>query len=159
MEEQRGSRLEVMNFQNEMAGKYPEAVSFALGCRAEDIVVTTGCQEAIELCVRHLCRHPDDVVLVSSPTYIGITGVAALHGIELWPVSSEEGGTLADVLASSIAACRAAGKQPRAFYVVSDFDDDRSDNAVRLAFSNATHAQIEEGVRRFARFVRDQLST
>ncbi|WP_234542812.1 aminotransferase class I/II-fold pyridoxal phosphate-dependent enzyme [Streptomyces shenzhenensis] len=82
----------------------------------ESIVVTVGCQEAMLLAVRALIAQPEDVLLVSSPCYVGITGVARLLGVELVEV---EGLSCAD-LEAVILAERARGRRPRAFYVVPD---------------------------------------
>ena len=180
------SRLDVMNFLNEVAGRYPKAISFASGrpaeaffdvqdyarripefvrhlqaqrgtsfeasfnllaqygntnglingliarqvlqdegiaCTPEQVLVTAGCQEAMDLCVTTLCRDPEDVLLVRSPTYIGITGIADLNRIELVPFSCAEGDGIASRLAEAIACAEHRGKRPRALYLVPDFDN------------------------------------
>lgn len=180
------SRLDVMNFLNEMAGKFPQAVSFASGrpaeaffdierwiaeiprfvrhqagqtgtseasalnvmaqygrtsgivnaqiarqagldegiaCEASQVIVTAGCQEAISLCVTTLCQHPDDVLLVRSPTYIGITGVADLNGIEIAPFSSSTDDPLKSALAATLRDMEQRGKRVRALYLVPTFDN------------------------------------
>jgi (S)-3,5-dihydroxyphenylglycine transaminase len=87
---------------------------------AESIVVTVGAQEAMMLVVRALIRDPEDVLLVSSPCYVGITGVARLLDVTLSPVAEPaEGFSLAN-LEAAIRAERAAGRRPRAFYLVPD---------------------------------------
>ena len=50
--------------------------------RPESIVVTVGCQEAMFLTLRALIAGPRDVLLVSSPCYVGITGAARLLDID-----------------------------------------------------------------------------
>ena len=180
------SRLDVMNFLNEIAGEHPQAVSFASGRPAEaffgaqeslqripafvrylqerlggsfderfnqlaqygrtngiihelvaaqvlrdegiaadaaHVVVTAGCQEAMDLCVTTLCRDPEDVLLVRSPTYIGITGVADLNGIGLVHFSCGPDDSIAGALTAAIRQARARGKRPRALYLVPDFDN------------------------------------
>ncbi|MES2937938.1 MAG: PLP-dependent aminotransferase family protein [Pseudomonadota bacterium] len=180
------SRLDVMNFLNEIAGDHPQALSFASGRPAEAffgaqeymqripefvrhlqermggsfddrfkqlaqygrtngiineliaaqvlrdegvaadagrVVVTAGCQEAMDLCVTTLCRDPDDVLLVRSPTYIGITGVADINGIEIVHFSCEPEDSIAEALTAAIRETRQRGKRPRALYLVPDFDN------------------------------------
>ncbi|MEO8153218.1 MAG: PLP-dependent aminotransferase family protein [Rhizobacter sp.] len=180
------SRLDVMNFLNEVAGRFPQAISFASGrpaeaffdvqdyparlpefvrhlqatrgtsyestfnmlaqygntnglindlvarqvlidegicCDAAQVIMTAGCQEAMDLCVTTLCEGPDDVLLVRSPTYIGITGVADLNGIEMVPFSCDEHQDVATQLLGAIVAAEARGKRPRALYLVPDFDN------------------------------------
>ncbi|HEU5332525.1 MAG TPA: PLP-dependent aminotransferase family protein [Actinocrinis sp.] len=92
----------------------------------DDFVVTVGAQEGMLLTLRALCADRRDVVLVSSPCYIGITGVARLLDIETVAVPEREdwsaaGGPDPDVVAAVAHRLRAEGKRPRAFYVVPDF--------------------------------------
>nr|AGS49762.1 alpha-aminoadipate aminotransferase [uncultured bacterium esnapd15] len=87
---------------------------------AESIVVTVGAQEAMMLVVRALIRDSEDVLLVSSPCYVGITGVARLLDVTLGPVAESAEGFSMDNLEAAIRAERAAGRRPRAFYLVPD---------------------------------------
>jgi (S)-3,5-dihydroxyphenylglycine transaminase len=86
----------------------------------ESIVVTVGCQEAMLLVLRTLISGPEDVLLVSSPCYVGITGAARILDIELTPVEEREDGFRCADLEAAIRAERAIGRRPRAFYVVPD---------------------------------------
>ncbi|MFF7591536.1 PLP-dependent aminotransferase family protein [Kitasatospora purpeofusca] len=86
----------------------------------ESVVVTVGCQEAMFLAVRALLTGPEDVLLVSSPCYVGITGVAALLDVELSPVEEGEKGFRCSDLEAAILRERARGRRPRAFYVTPD---------------------------------------
>ena len=180
------SRLDVMNFLNEIANEYPQAVSFASGrpaeeffqfaqwiarvpqfvehfarqrgidstqaynllaqygrtngiindlmarqleldegvvCAPEQILVTAGCQEALDLVVTGVCRDPDDVILVRSPCYIGITGVAELTGIEMAPFTCDDGDDALAAMRAQVAQLEARGKRPRLLYLVPDFDN------------------------------------
>ncbi|CAM2010001.1 aminotransferase-like domain-containing protein [Acanthopleuribacter pedis] len=89
----------------------------------EHIVVTNGCQEAMALVLITLLRGPDDVLLTADPTYIGITGLAALLGITVAPVRCGEDGLDLDDLAATTRRLRAQGKQPRAVYVIPDYNN------------------------------------
>jgi (S)-3,5-dihydroxyphenylglycine transaminase len=91
--------------------------------KPDDIVVTTGCQEAMALVLIALLRGQRDVLLTADPTYIGITGLARLLGIALAPVSCGENGIDLEQLDSEVRRLRAAGKQPRAVYVIPDFNN------------------------------------
>jgi (S)-3,5-dihydroxyphenylglycine transaminase len=88
--------------------------------RPESIVVTVGCQEAMFLALRALISCPRDVLLVSSPCYVGITGAARLLDIELTAVEELEDGFRCADLETAIRAELARGRYPRAFYVVPD---------------------------------------
>jgi (S)-3,5-dihydroxyphenylglycine transaminase len=86
----------------------------------ESIVVTVGCQEAMFLALRALISQPRDVLLASSPCYVGITGAARLLDVKLTPVEEREDGFHCGDLEAAIRAERARGNRPRAFYVVPD---------------------------------------
>jgi (S)-3,5-dihydroxyphenylglycine transaminase len=92
-----------------------------LSVPAESIVVTAGCQEGMLLVLRALFTGPRDVLLVSSPCYIGITGAARLLDIEIVEVPEGPSGVEPDALAEAARRVRAAGNRPRAFYLVPDF--------------------------------------
>jgi len=83
----------------------------------ESIVVTVGAQEGMLLVLRALIRDPRDVLLVSSPCYVGITGAARLLDVAVEPVPEHD---LAAVRAVA-ARVRAEGRRPRALYLVPDF--------------------------------------
>ncbi|KOR39355.1 GntR family transcriptional regulator [Xanthomonas oryzae] len=86
------------------------------------MLITAGCQEALQLCVTELCRQPNDVVLVRNPTYIGITGVADGHGIPI-AAFNRDGRTDAEALTETLDALHAAGQRARLLYLVPDFDN------------------------------------
>ncbi|HEY0638330.1 MAG TPA: PLP-dependent aminotransferase family protein, partial [Pseudonocardiaceae bacterium] len=52
----------------------------------EAVVVTVGAQEGMVLTLRALFAAPDDVLLVSEPCYVGITGAALLLDVAVEPV-------------------------------------------------------------------------
>ncbi|HTX85457.1 MAG TPA: PLP-dependent aminotransferase family protein [Streptosporangiaceae bacterium] len=86
----------------------------------ESIVVTVGCQEAMLLILRALISGPEDVLLVSSPCYVGITGAARLLDIELITIEEQEDGIRCADLEAAVRAEVSRGRRPRAFYVVPD---------------------------------------
>ncbi len=87
----------------------------------ESIVVTVGCQEAIFLVLRALRTDERDLLLAVSPTYVGLTGAARLVDLPVRPVASGEHGIDLDDLVRGIRQARAAGRRPRACYVMPDF--------------------------------------
>lgn len=87
----------------------------------EAVVVTVGAQEGMLLTVRALTAGPDDVLLVSSPCYVGITGAARLLDVAVEPVPEGPDGPDPEAVAAVAARVRAGGRRPRAFYVVPDF--------------------------------------
>jgi (S)-3,5-dihydroxyphenylglycine transaminase len=87
---------------------------------AESIVVTLGCQEAMLLVLRALIAGPEDVFLVSSPCYVGITGAARLLDVTVIAVEEREDGFRCADLDRVLNAELERGRRPRAFYVVPD---------------------------------------
>ncbi len=87
---------------------------------AASIVVTVGAQEGMLLTLRALFREPDDVLLVSSPCYVGITGAACLLDLKVAPVPERADGISCADVEAAILAEQAKGRRPRAFYVVPD---------------------------------------
>lgn len=106
---------------------------------AESIVVTVGCQEAMLLVLRALIAVPQDVLLVSSPCYVGITGAARLLDIEVTAVQEREHGFHCADLDAAIRAEKGRGRRPRAFYVVPD----HSNPAGTTMPAQARHALLE----------------
>jgi (S)-3,5-dihydroxyphenylglycine transaminase len=87
---------------------------------AESIVVTVGAQEGMLLVLRALISGPDDVLMVSSPCYVGITGAARLLNIPVVDVEEPRDGFSCADVEKAILRTRASGRNPRAFYVVPD---------------------------------------
>ena len=87
----------------------------------EAVVVSVGCQEAMLLVLRALFATPTDVLLVSSPCYVGVTGIARLLGIEVVPVPEGDQGVHPGAVSAAARRVRSEGKRPRALYLVPDF--------------------------------------
>ncbi|MEU7526057.1 PLP-dependent aminotransferase family protein [Saccharothrix sp. NPDC042600] len=88
---------------------------------AESVMVTAGCQEAMVIALRALCAGPDDVLLAVEPCYVGMTGAARILGVEVVPVPEGADGLDPATVAAVARRVRAAGKRPRALYVVPNF--------------------------------------
>lgn len=97
------------------------AVDEGIDVDPEAVVVTVGCQEAMLVVLCALRADDRDVVLAVEPTYVGLSGAAALLGMPVVPVRDGPDGVDLDDLVVRIAAVRAAGRRPRALYVVPDF--------------------------------------
>jgi (S)-3,5-dihydroxyphenylglycine transaminase len=99
--------------------------------RPEAVVVTVGAQEAMFLVLRALFADRDDVLLVSTPCYVGITGAAKLLDIRAVAVPERDEGLSCADLEQAILAQQAAGRRPRALYLVPDHSNP-SGNTVPL---------------------------
>lgn len=89
----------------------------------ESVMLTCGCQEALSILLLGLFERDRDVLLVSDPSYIGITGMAHLLGIPVQPVAAGGDGLTAAALAEAVRHVRSTGRRPRCVYDVPDFNN------------------------------------
>jgi 2-aminoadipate transaminase len=98
----------------------PALRSWILTTRAagpdDDVVVTHGSQQALDLIVRAAVR-PGDPVVVADPAYVGALQVLRLAGADVIGIPADEDGLEVGVLADRLAA----GLRPRLVYTVSTF--------------------------------------
>ena len=87
---------------------------------ANDIVVTTGSQMALDLMVRVFCN-PGDVVLVESPSYVGALGVFRAYECEVVHVAMDEEGLEPVALQQAIESLRKAGKNIKLIYTIPSY--------------------------------------
>jgi (S)-3,5-dihydroxyphenylglycine transaminase len=88
----------------------------------EAIMVTVGAQEAMAVLAMGLFDPRTDVLLVSDPTYIGMTGLARLLGVRIVPVPVGDGGLDRDVVERAIVTASRSGRV-RALYDIPDFNN------------------------------------
>ncbi|WP_395292738.1 PLP-dependent aminotransferase family protein [Kitasatospora hibisci] len=118
-----------------------------LTVRPEALVLTVGAQEGMLLTLRALCAGPEDVLLVSSPCYVGVTGAARLLDLTTLPVPEGPGGGPDPAAVRAAArAVRAGGRRPRALYVVPDFANPSGTSMPVRARSRLLDVAAEEGV-------------
>ncbi len=94
---------------------------FDIGVCADDIVITVGAQEAMLVAVRALCRPGTDLLAITNPSFVGITGAARLLDVGIVPVDEVATGLDLDYLVAACRRARAEGRRIRAFYVAPDF--------------------------------------
>ena len=87
---------------------------------ADDVVVTMGSQQALDLVVRIFCD-PDDVVLVESPSYVGALGVFRSYQCDVRHVAMDADGLEPNALREAIANERAAGRRIKLIYTIPSF--------------------------------------
>lgn len=100
----------------------PFAARRGVACTPDQMLVTTGSQQGIDLLTRVLVD-PGDVVLVELPTFAGAiaafrNGGAALHGVR----QDVEGLDL-DHLASTVTTLRGEGRKVKFLYVIPNFQN------------------------------------
>lgn len=91
-------------------------------CTLDQLIVTTGSQQGLDLAGRVLVD-PGDVVLVELPTYAGAISAFANTGARLVGVRQEADGIDLDDLDAVVRRERAAGRRVRVLYVVPNFQN------------------------------------
>ena len=89
----------------------------------EAIMITSGCQEAMLIALLGLFEPGVDALLCSDPTYIGITGLATMLGIDVVTIPAGDNGLDPDAVARAVAQTQELGKRPRALYDIPDFNN------------------------------------
>jgi (S)-3,5-dihydroxyphenylglycine transaminase len=89
----------------------------------DNILVTNGCQEAMALCLDTLFERERDVIAVVDPTYIGMTGIAKIKGIEIVAIGYDKKGPLIDQIVTESHQLERAGKKLKGIYVIPDFNN------------------------------------
>jgi 2-aminoadipate transaminase len=87
---------------------------------ADDVVVTTGSQHALEL-VSKLFLDPGDVVLSEGPSYVTAMVIFRSYQATVDHVPMDEHGLIPEALREHIAAVRAAGKTIKFLYTIPNF--------------------------------------
>jgi len=91
-----------------------------ISAHADDIVVTTGSQQALDLVTR-IFIDPGDVILTEAPSYVGALGVFAAYQARVAHVASDDDGLVPQALEERILGLKAAGKRIKFLYTVPNF--------------------------------------
>jgi len=91
-----------------------------ISAHADDVVVTTGSQQALDLVTR-IFIDPGDVVLTEAPSYVGALGVFAAYQAEVAHVTSDDDGLVPQALEERIGDLKAVGKRIKFLYTVPNF--------------------------------------
>ena len=86
----------------------------------EDVVVTVGSQQALDLVTRVFCD-PGDVVIAEAPSYVGALGTFAAYQADVVHVAMDEHGLVPAALREAVAAVKASGKRAKFLYTVPNF--------------------------------------
>src|SRR5688500_557207 len=91
--------------------------SRGIACAPENVIVTTGSQQALDL-IAHALLDPGDVVLVELPTYIGGTASFYARSARLEGVAQDDGGIVIASLAEAAERFR-----PKVLYTIPNFQN------------------------------------
>ena len=87
---------------------------------ADDVVVTVGSQQAVDLVTRVFCD-PGDVVICEAPSYVGALGVFKGYQCEVVHAAMDADGLVPEALRDAIRATKAAGKTIKFLYTIPNF--------------------------------------
>ena len=88
----------------------------------DEIIVTTGGQQVIDLVTKTLVD-PGDVVICEAPTYPGAVPVFSSYEAETVQIEMDSDGMRIDLLEGALAALDAAGRRPKFIYTVPTFQN------------------------------------
>lgn len=88
----------------------------------DEVVITTGSQQGLDLLARALCD-AGDVVVVESPGYLGALQAFQASGARLVGVATDADGLRVDLLERELLRLDAAGTPPKIVYVVANFQN------------------------------------
>lgn len=97
-------------------------IDAACGASPEDVVVTVGGQQALDLVAR-LFLDPGDVVLAEGPTYVGALGVFQAAQARVVHVAMDADGLVPEALEQAIAEITRAGRRPKFLYTIPTFQN------------------------------------
>lgn len=91
-----------------------------IGGDPDDVVVTTGSQQALDL-MTQLFVDPGDVVLAESPTYVGALGVFRAQQAHVVHIDMDADGMIPQALEETIARVRAEGRTIKLLYTIPNY--------------------------------------
>jgi len=87
---------------------------------ADDVVVTVGSQQAVDLVTRVFCD-PGDVVICEAPSYVGALGVFRSYQCDIVHAEMDADGLVPEALRQAIASTKAAGRTIKFLYTIPNF--------------------------------------
>jgi 2-aminoadipate transaminase len=91
-----------------------------ISAHPDDVTVTVGSQQALDLVTRIFCD-PGDVVLCEAPSYVGALGVFRSYQCEVAHVAMDSQGLVPEALREAVVALRAAGRKVKFVYTIPSF--------------------------------------
>ncbi|MEV7090423.1 PLP-dependent aminotransferase family protein [Streptomyces sp. NPDC093085] len=93
-----------------------------IDARPDDVVVTVGSQQALDLVAR-VFLDPGDTVVTEGPTYVTALGTFAAYQARAVHVDMDEQGVLPEALAETFARLERAGRAAKLFYTVPTYQN------------------------------------
>ncbi|WP_329791339.1 PLP-dependent aminotransferase family protein [Lentzea sp. DG1S-22] len=107
-----------------------------IAAHPDDVVVTTGAQQALDL-VTAVLADPGDVVLAESPAYVGALATFSAHGVQVRHVPDDGAGLSGPAIAEAVDGVRRSGRRVAFLYTVPNFG-----NPSGVTLSAARRAEV-----------------
>ncbi len=91
-----------------------------IDARADDVVVTVGSQQGLDLVTRLFCD-PGDTVVCEAPSYVGALGVFSSYQSQVVHVPMDADGLDPDALGTELQRLRDAGQRPKFVYTIPNY--------------------------------------
>jgi len=102
----------------------------------EDVVVTVGSQQGVDLVTRIFCD-PGDVVICEAPSYVGALGVFRAYECDVVHVAMDEHGLIPEALRQAVDVVRATGKRIKLVYTIPNYH-----NPAGVSLANERRAEV-----------------
>jgi DNA-binding transcriptional MocR family regulator len=91
-----------------------------ISAHSDDVVVTVGSQQGLDLVTRIFCD-PHDVVIAEAPSYVGALGTFAAYEADVVHVEMDDDGLVPAALESAIEAVARSGRRAKMLYTIPNF--------------------------------------
>lgn len=88
----------------------------------DDVIVTTGSQQALDL-ISRIFIDPGDVVLVEAPSYVGALGTFRQYEAQVVHVALDDQGLVPEALRQAVASVRSAGRRIKFLYLIPNYQN------------------------------------
>jgi DNA-binding transcriptional MocR family regulator len=89
---------------------------------ADDVIVTTGSQQALDL-ISRIFIDPGDVVLVEAPSYVGALGTFSQYQASVVHIETDQDGMVPVALTEAIKSVRATGRKIKFLYLIPNYQN------------------------------------
>jgi 2-aminoadipate transaminase len=110
---------------------------------ADDVVVTIGSQQALDLVTRIFCD-PGDVVICEAPSYVGALGVFAAYECDVVHVAMDADGLIPEHLDNALRSVAATGRRAKFLYTIPSYH-----NPAGVSLSAERRSAVLEICRRY----------
>ena len=114
-----------------------------ISAHADDLVVTTGGQQGLDLVAKLFCD-PGDVIVAEGPSYVGALGAFSAYEADVVHVDMDGDGLRPDVLDDTLRRLTAEGRVPKFLYTIPNHQ-----NPAGASLSDARREQVVEIAERY----------